>query len=188
MPLRGALRRSFRLRRRQAQNIFNLVDRKSKGFYFDSLKGKGFSFSELTRSVKRRFITAEYERTLVREWDSLTLNAVMAENSGKSGKYCLEEPVSRMHPLHSGLPSTYCNDEVFKNKLLNAVKDVEASRLAFFKPAERVECLISDLHSSLAIEPTRQQSSSLDAHFATRCFKGQRSTLTFETGRYVQWT
>ena len=82
-----------------------------------------------------------------------------------------------MHALQSGLPSAYRNDEIFKNKLLNAVKDVESCRFAYFKPADTVEGLISDLHSSLAIEPSSITSPDVDAHFIDRRFKGQRGRI-----------
>ena len=147
---------------------------RARDFYFDNLRDKGLSFEELVAAVKRRFITAEHERTLVREWDSLSLNAIMSENVGKPRKHCLEELVGRMHALQSGLPSAYRNDEIFKNKLLNAVKDVESCRFAYFKPADTVEGLISDLHSSLAVEPSSKSSPAVDAHFIDRRFKGQR--------------
>lgn len=147
---------------------------RARDFYFDNLRGKSMSFTQLTSAIKRRFITAEHERTLVREWDSLNLQTVIAENIGKPRKQCLEDLVSRMHALQSGLPNAYCNDEIFKNKLLNAVKDVEECRFAYFKPAETVEGLISDLHSSLAIQPTSSVSPALNANFIDRRYKGQR--------------
>lgn len=75
---------------------------------------------------KRRIITAEHERTLVREFDSRNLNAVMAENVRKSRKCFSQEAVGCMNTLQSGLPFFYSNDEKFKKKLVEALKDVEA--------------------------------------------------------------
>lgn len=40
---------------------------RARDFYFDNLRGKNVSFEQMTVTVIRRFITAEYERTLVRE-------------------------------------------------------------------------------------------------------------------------
>lgn len=152
---------------------------RARDFYFDNLQGKQLAFEEMIMKVKRRFITAEHERTLVREWDSLTLRGIISENAGKPKKYCLEELVSRMHSLQSGLPKAYCNEDIFMNKLLNAVKDVEACQLAYFKPTATVEGLISDLHSSLAIEPQPRQVPALDAHFVDRKYKGQRGRINY---------
>lgn len=60
----------------------------------------------MTEEVRGRFITAEHERTLVRECDGITLRRIMVENEGKSGKYCLQELVSRIYTLQVGLPKS----------------------------------------------------------------------------------
>lgn len=144
----------------------------SRDFYFDSLRGKDLSFREMTAAVKRWSITAEHEQNLLCEWDNLTLNSVMAANAEKSPTFRLEELVTCMHALKSGLPGAYLNDKIFKNKLLNAAHDVYASTLAYFKPADTVEGFISDLHCSLAIETVTRLSLALNAHFVDRKFRG----------------
>jgi len=60
------------------------------------------------------------------------------------------------------------------NKLLNAVKDVESCKLAYFKPAKTISGLISDLHASLAaaLPPVRPGSSAL---YIDRKYKYNRS-------------
>lgn len=73
----------------------------------------------------------------------------MSENAGKPCNFCLGKHMSRMHALQSGLPKACCNEEIFKNKRLNAVKDIGACKVAYFKPEDTVVGLISDLHSSL---------------------------------------
>lgn len=75
--------------------------------YFDNLRGNILAFTELTTAVKIRFMTVEHERTLMCEWDSITIIAAMAENVGKSPKFILEEVVGRMHELQSTMPTTY---------------------------------------------------------------------------------
>lgn len=62
----------------------------ARDFYFSNLRDEGLLCSEMTAAVKRRFITAEQKRTLVFEWDSLTLQEIMAKNAGKPLKFCLE--------------------------------------------------------------------------------------------------
>lgn len=127
----------------------------------------------MTAAVRRRFITAEHERTLLREWDSLSLHAILSEKFGKSKIICLEEVVSGMHKLQSGPLNAYCNDDIFKNKLLNAVKDVDACTFTYFKPADTVKGLTSDFHSSLSIAPITTTSPVLDANFFDRRYKGK---------------
>lgn len=119
----------------------------------------------MTSTVKGRFVTAEHERTLVPEWDNLTLNSVMANPVGKSQNDCLEVVVRRMNAIQSGLTHPYRNDDIFKNKPLNTKKDIPASSLAFFKPAATVEVLMSDLHSSLPVSTTDTSDVAVSAHF-----------------------
>lgn len=123
-----------------------MLTARARDYYFDSLRGKKHTFQDMTASIKRRFITSEHKRTLLREWDNLTLNGILGENAGNPRKFCLESPVSHMHELQCGLPPPYCNDEIFGNKRLNAVKDFDACKCAYYKPVETVEGLISDLH------------------------------------------
>lgn len=106
----------------------------------------------------------------------------MAENAGDPRKVCLEFLVSRMHELQSGLSEAYRNDEIFRNKLLNAVKNVDASKLAYYKPADSFEGLVSDLYS-LAVETT-PASPAVDAHFLNRHYRGksERYSNTHDSG------
>lgn len=106
----------------------------------------------------------------------------MAENASKPRKFCLEFLVSRIHELQSGLNKAYRNGKIFQNKLLNAVKEVDACKLAYFKPAKLVEGLISDLHSSLATGTT-SPSPALDAHFVNRKYRGQCGRYKSARGR-----
>lgn len=78
-----------------------------------------------------------------------------------------------MRELQCGMFYAYCNDKIFENILLNAVKDVDACKLAYFKPADSIEELISDLLSSLAIEGTPSDVA-VHAHFVDRKYHGQR--------------
>lgn len=97
----------------------------------------------------------------------------MSDHDDKPGKFFLELLVSRMHELQSGSSMTYRNDEIFRNKLLNVVKDVDACKLAYCKPADSAEELISDLHSLLTTEST-PQNPAVDAYFVDRKYRGQR--------------
>lgn len=58
--------------------------------------------------------------------------------------------------------------------MVNEIKDVEACGLTYFKPADTVEGLISDLHSSLPIETVSTNSPALDAYFVDQRYKRQR--------------
>lgn len=109
-----------------------MLNDRTRDYYFGHLHGKNLTFDNMTDSVKTRFIRAEHDRTLVREWDNFTRNVVMERNANKHRKFCLELIVSGMQELQSGLPASYRNDEIFRNKLLNAVKEVDACKLAYY--------------------------------------------------------
>lgn len=81
--------------------------------------------------------------------------------------------MSRIHKLQSCLPTVYLNDEIFRNKLLNAVKDADACKLEYYNPANSVERLKSDLHSSLATETT-PETTAVHAHFVNHKHREER--------------
>lgn len=97
----------------------------------------------------------------------------MSENSGKKAIDCLDLLVTRLEDIQSGLTKDYQKEVFLKNKLLNAVKDIEACKLAYYKPADDLEGVIADLHSSLAAMPHATKPV-LDAHFVDRKFRGDR--------------
>lgn len=85
-----------------------------------------------------------------------------------------------MHALQSGMPNAYRNDEIFKKKLLNAIKDVDAYKLVYFKAAATIKGLISDLNSSLALDTIAMNPAALDTYFIDRKFRGQRDVTSLE--------
>lgn len=102
-------------------------------YYFDHLQGKDLSLQEMAKRLSKRFQTGERTRALLREWESLSLPYVINQNLGKPATDCLELLVNRLAEIQVCLPMEYRNDTIFKNKLLNAVKDVESCRLAYQK-------------------------------------------------------
>lgn len=142
-------------------------------YYFDHLQGKRLNFDNLCDAIRRRFLTEEHTRGLLREWESITLEAVMSENSGKKATECLDILIARLEDIQSGLTKDYQKEVFLKNKLLNAVKDINACKLAYYKPAEDLEGVIADLHSSLAAVP-QAVTPVLDANFVDRKFRGDR--------------
>lgn len=127
----------------------------ARQFYFDSLKRKNLSLVELEAAVKSRFLTPERTRALLREWEALSLMSIMSLHTSKSASSCLELLIEKLSDIQSSLPIEYRNETILKNKLLNAVKDVKDCQLAYHKPADTVQGVISDLHASLATLKTR---------------------------------
>ena len=99
--------------------------------------------------MKTIFHKPERLRALVREWDSLSLNVVMSQASDKTPYECLEMLIAKMSYIQSSLPEEYRIDSIFRDKLVNAVRHVNDCRVAYQKPADTVQGVLSDLHASL---------------------------------------
>lgn len=101
-----------------------------------------------------------------RKYYRLTLLGVIAEHVGKSQNLCLEEILSGMHAQQYGLAIAYYNynDQIFKNKLLNALRDVDEAKFACFKPSLTIEGLISDLNLYQVSNQTAKSTPTIDIH------------------------
>lgn len=58
--------------------------------------------------------------------------------------------ITTLTVIQASFPKKYRNDTILRNELLNAVRNVDAYRLAYHKPADTVQSVISDLLSSIA--------------------------------------
>lgn len=74
----------------------------------------------------------------------------MASNLDWFSLSCFELIIENILDIQSSLSSEYRNESVLQNKLLIAIKYVKSCQLAYYKPAETVQGVISDLHVSLA--------------------------------------
>lgn len=90
----------------------------------------------------------------------------MSSNSSKTPSQCLELLIEKLSDIQTSLPQDYRSETILRNKLLNSVRDVEACRLAYHKPADTVQGVISDLHASLATLKIENPAPS--AHFVDR--------------------
>lgn len=104
---------------------------------------------------------------MLREWENLSLPVIIGRNIGKSASQCVELLITRLSDIQVSLPPEYHNDTILKNKLLNSVKKVEACRLAYQKPAETLQGIISDLHASVATVRTSDLSDPV-VHYTDR--------------------
>lgn len=135
-------------------------------FYFDFAQRKNLDFEALCLEIKGRFITAERTRALLSEWNSLSLKSVIAKGGCSSDQNYLEKLVSKLQDIQSALPTEYKSKEILK--LLNSIKDIDACQLAYYKPANILQGLISDIHASLA---TTSTTNGADAFFVDRSTK-----------------
>lgn len=142
-------------------------------FYFDELQGKRLTVDQLCDGMRKRFLTEEHTRAILHEWESIKLQSIMSRNGEKKPIECLEILVALLQDIHSGLSKEYCNEVILRSKLLNAVKDVDVCKLAYFKPATDLSGIIADLHSSLGVAPASTQPAP-QAFFIDCKFKGTR--------------
>lgn len=161
-----------------------LFDRARKS-YDDNLWEHNLSFKESTAYERRRFITAEHERTLSRQWKYIVLKSLMTENTGKPPKFCLEELVVCMYTLHCGISNAYRNDSFFKNKWRNYVKDLEERKLAYLGPARIVQERMFYFHEYFAELKRSDGSTRLDALLAD--YKSKDSVNGTRTQRASIW-
>lgn len=95
-------------------------------YYLDVLKPKGLELEGLSNSMKKRFQTAGRTRALLREWEGISLRAIMETNSDKDPGQCLELLIKRLSDIEVSLRGAYQNDTIMRDKLLNSVRDVES--------------------------------------------------------------
>lgn len=101
-------------------------------------------------AVKTRFKTPEQSRTLLREWDSLSLTKIMDLYSGRDPSFCMELLIGKLSDIQYSLLQECHREAILRKRILNAAKDVEACKLAYHRPADTIQGVISDNHGSLA--------------------------------------
>lgn len=125
-------------------------------YYFDELQGKRLTFEQLCSGIRKRFLTEELTRALLRKWESITLQSIMTKNIEKNTTKCLEILVAHLHDIQSRLS-----------------KKFESCQSAYIKPAGDLTGIIANLHSSLAAAPAKTQFRP-QAFYIDRRFKGTR--------------
>lgn len=74
----------------------------------------------------------------------------MSKNLSKSPTECFEILITMLTDMQSLLPKKYRSDTISRDKLLNAVHNVESFCPRYHKPADTVQGIVSDLHALLA--------------------------------------
>lgn len=78
----------------------------------------------------------------------------MKQNVEKSVTNCLNILVARFSDIKVSIPRAHRQDNILRDKIFNALKDVNTCHLAYQKPAETLLRIISDLHASVATKIT----------------------------------
>lgn len=116
----------------------------------ENVKTRNLSLYELVIKTKERIYMAKRTRALLRERDNLSLTTIKLKNPSCLPSECLKRIISRLTDIQLLLPSEYRYDTIFRNKLLDPVRDVVKCRPAYHKPAKTVQGLISNLYALLA--------------------------------------
>lgn len=126
----------------------------------------------MTATVTRHFVTEEHERMVVREWKRLTLQAIVADITGKPHKFFLEELVSWIYALQSALSWTHRRSARYSIISYSSLwKTLKPVQLCFY-PVVTVKGLISDPHRPLAIGSTAKFAENVYAPFASVRYRG----------------
>lgn len=78
----------------------------------------------------------------------------MSSNVGKYASSCLELLIEKLSDIQTTLPDEYRHETILRNKPLNEAINVESCQLAYHRPADTIQGVNSDLHSSLATTRT----------------------------------
>jgi hypothetical protein len=126
-------------------------------------------------SIKSYFEGEEHKRTLLRQWNSLTLSTIIERSSseGKTTEESLQLLIKELRHIQHGLDWEFRTENSFHNKLIIACQEVPACKFACYKPSPTVAGLINDLRSSIVtyekgVKPTQ-------AFFTDRRFHNSRS-------------
>lgn len=105
---------------------------------------------QVLQAVKESFITPKRTRALICKWKFFILKGIIAQKVTKSPSAYLELLIKKLSDIQTSLSPKYRNETIFRDKLSNTVKDVSSRQLAYHKPDDTVQSVISDLNSSLA--------------------------------------
>lgn len=101
-------------------------------FHFDNFQGICHDMEDLCEGLQKRLLSKDHVRSLLREWDPMTLSYFISQHVDKQPTECFERLVSSLQDIQSGLSKKYSNESIFQNKLLNAIRDFDACKFAYF--------------------------------------------------------
>lgn len=93
-----------------------MLSERALQYYFNHLQGKRLNSKHLCDAIRKRFLTEKHTRALLREWESITLQTVMTEKSGKETTEYLDFLMARLEDIRSGLTKDYRKEVHLKKK------------------------------------------------------------------------
>lgn len=117
------------------RKAFSIMIRKdAKKFYFQTLKFKNIDIPVLILKTRNCIKIEERARALLCEWDDMILNNVRRTNSTKNMTQSLKRLTDCLSDIQCFIHEQCHNDQIMRDKLLNAIRDTTACRLAYQKP------------------------------------------------------
>ena len=108
-------------------------------------------FEELCDKTRNYFEGPEYRRSILGQWEALTIKTVIArtENSSKTTLDCLKLLITELRHLQLGLDLELRTEKLLRNKLISACQTLTACQYACYRPSDNLAGLIEDLRSSI---------------------------------------
>lgn len=116
--------------------------------------------------------------------DPIKLNTIITENNWKKTIKCVNILIVRLEEVRSGLTKDYQKEVFLKNKNFNAVRDIKAGKLPYFKPADYSKFVIVDLQISLPAV-LRPITAALNANFLDLMFRSDRGGRRSRTNTQI---
>lgn len=148
---------------------------------YDSLPS---TFKELCTYMRSNFEGDEYQRNMLSEWNSITLQSTKKENRGKPLSECLTIMIKRLRMLQHRLDPAMRQMSHLHNKLILACEDTEACNLACFDPKKDVSGLINQLRQSVNTWERSHKSDENSVLFTDRRFRNNNNSDRRSAGNF----
>jgi len=145
-------------------------------YYFANAQKGTTSLEDICQKIRDNFEGKERTRTLLLEWNALTLQSVIAkpDNKDKKMSECLGILIQKLRIMQHGLPQALRSDEFIYSKLITACELVPACDMACKKPADTLPGLINDLRASVATEDRKLKDKEPETYYTDRRYRDQR--------------
>ncbi|KAI6248910.1 hypothetical protein HI914_02670 [Erysiphe necator] len=118
-------------------------------FYYNKCRGK--SIENLQSLMKSNFEGPEYQRYNLKRWNELTFQDIIDSNPDKNSMEQITILIITFDKIQKTLSNEWQSEVVMHNKIISACKDIEACKMACYRPSLSVSGLILDLKSGVEI-------------------------------------
>ncbi|POS83537.1 hypothetical protein EPUL_005409 [Erysiphe pulchra] len=120
-------------------------------FYYNKCRGK--SIENLQILMKLNFEGPEYQRYNLKRWMNyeLTFQNIIDSNPDKNPMEQVKILTITLDKMQKTLSSEWQSEAVMHNKIVSACKDIEACKMACYRPSQTIAGLILDLKSGVEI-------------------------------------